>query len=93
MMGYCEVERKYPDRIITDRFLILRKIGSATDAEGNCYDWYEIGRHYRLEDKFTPRIGSTEQEITDCEIQLMEQEQMITDNEIAIMELQEQING
>ena len=82
MMGYCEVERKYPDRIITDRFLILRKMGSATDAEGNCYDWYEIGRHNRLEDKITPQIGSTEQEITDCEIQLMEQEQMITDNEI-----------
>lgn len=86
-----EVVREYPDQTITDSFTVIRLYRSATDAEGNCYDWYMIKDHYRYTDKFTPGIGATEQEITELEIATMEQEQAITDNEIAILELQERI--
>ena len=30
---------------------MVRKLDSAEDGEGNCYDWYEIDRHYRITDK------------------------------------------
>lgn len=33
---------------------MVRKLESGTDAEGNCYDWYEIDRHYRTIDKSGP---------------------------------------
>lgn len=88
LTGFVEVERQYPDQVITDRFRIIEKYRSEEDDEGNCYDWYRIEKHYRHSDRFTPQIGMTEQEITDLEIEMMEQSQMITDNEIAIMELQ-----
>ena len=76
---------------MTDSFRIVKKYMSSEDDEGNCYDWYEIDSHYRYTDKFTPGIGQTEQEITELEIENIEQEQALTDAEIAIIELQERI--
>ena len=51
LTGYQEIEVKYPDQTITDKFRVVRKLDSQEDAEGNCYDWYEIDRHYRTVDK------------------------------------------
>lgn len=51
LTGFQEVAREYPDQTITDRFRVVRKLKSAEDQAGNCYDWYEIDRHYQVEDK------------------------------------------
>ena len=99
-------EREYSDQIITDGFYVGKRIRSKEDSAGNKYAWYMISNHYRYTDKFTPGIKSTEQEITDLEIdgmekdqtitdleiEGMEQEQSITDLEIEVMEIQEIIN-
>ena len=51
LKGFHQIERKYPDQTITDHFYVVRKIHSSEDAEGTCYDWYEIDKHYRITDK------------------------------------------
>ena len=56
LTGYHSIEQIYPDQTITDNFHVVRKIDSKEDIEGNCYDWYEIDRHYRTQDKATPLI-------------------------------------
>ena len=56
LTGFHSVERAYPDQTITDNFHIVRKLDSQEDAEGNCYDWYEIDHHYRVADK-TARVA------------------------------------
>ena len=90
LTGSASITRKYSDCHITDNFDVVEKY--RTDESGGlCYDWYAIKNHYRYIDKFTPGIGSTEQEITDLEIENMEQEQALTDAEIAIIELQERV--
>lgn len=53
LLGFHEIESKYPDQTITDSFRVVKKIDSQEDVEGNCYDWYEIDHHYRYTDKFT----------------------------------------
>ena len=52
LTGYQQVSVEYPDQTITDNFHIIRKLRSRDDEEGNCYDWYEIDRHYRTIDKY-----------------------------------------
>ena len=84
--GFCEVERTYPDQVITDRFRVVEKTGSSEDAEGFCYDWYQIDRHYRERDRYTPQIARTEQEVTELEITAMELGQLMTELEITLME-------
>lgn len=54
LTGFHQIEQTYHDQTITDSFRVVRKIRSAEDAEGNCYDWYEIDRHYRTADKSGP---------------------------------------
>lgn len=49
--GFVEVVQEYSDSTITDTFHVIRKFESDEDAEGNCYDWYEIDRHNRIVDK------------------------------------------
>ncbi|WP_295757350.1 hypothetical protein [uncultured Oscillibacter sp.] len=42
---------------------MVEKTGSDEDGEGNCYDWYEIDRHYRTIDKsgaVAERVGAIE---------------------------------
>ena len=56
LTGFHSVERAYPDQTITDNFHIVRKLDSQEDAEGTCYDWYEIDHHYRVADK-TARVA------------------------------------
>lgn len=54
LTGYQQVVQEFPGEKITDNFRIVRKIGTGEDNEGNCYDWYEIDRHYRTIDKTGP---------------------------------------
>lgn len=89
--GYQEVVREYADQTITDRFRVIEKTNTAEDEEGNCYDWYIIDNHYRDTDKFQLDVRTTEQEITDLQIENMEMGEALTNAEIAIMELQDRI--
>ena len=82
------VIRERPEETVTDSFLVVEHVKSSEDGEGNCYDWYEIERHYRYSDKSGAVMRSMEREATELEIGLMEQEQAITEHDIAIMELQ-----
>ena len=53
--------REYPDQTITDKFWVVRKLKSDEDLAGNCYDWYEIDRHYRMADKTGPITARVEE--------------------------------
>lgn len=54
MTGYQQVVRDFPSEKITDNFRVVRKIDSTEDSEGNCYDWYEIDRHFQQIDRTGP---------------------------------------
>lgn len=54
LSGFREIEQIYPDQAITDRFRVVRKLDSQEDEAGNCYDWYEIDRHYQVVDRTRP---------------------------------------
>jgi len=60
LTGYHQIEQEYPDQTVTDSFRIVRKLDSETDAEGRCYDWYEIDRHNRTIDKSAPVAARVE---------------------------------
>lgn len=47
LTGNQETVQEFPGETITDRYRIVRKIDSQEDVGGNCYDWYEIDRHFR----------------------------------------------
>lgn len=52
--GWQEVVQAFPDSTRTDRFKVVRKVSQDTDAEGNCYTWYEIDHHNTIIDKTGP---------------------------------------
>ena len=54
LTGFQQIKQAYPDQSITDNFRVVRKISSKEDEAGNCYDWYEIDRHYCVVDKTAP---------------------------------------
>lgn len=89
--GRVTLEMKLGNTLIRDAFTVISKFRSAEDLSGACYDWYYICDHYRYEDRSEEVRSELEQEVTDLEIEAMEQDQAITDNEIAIMELQEAV--
>lgn len=55
----------------------MRKIASDTDAEGSCYDWYEIDRHYRVVDKTGPLIQKAAEDTAALENALCEQDELM----------------
>ena len=66
LSGFQEVVREFPGEKITDNFRVVRKMDSTEDCEGNCYDWYEIDRHYREIDRTGPvaeALASTREEL------------------------------
>ena len=85
--GSFTVERNDAISITSDSFQIVEKIREVV-SDGLTYQWYVIDKHYRYIDKFTPGIKSTEQEITDQDLAIMEAEQMITDLDLRVMELE-----
>lgn len=54
LTGYQQLKTMYPGQTVTDNFRVVRKIKSDEDGAGNCYDWYEIDRHYREIDRTGP---------------------------------------
>lgn len=60
LIGFQEVVREFPSEKITDRFRVVRKLDSKEDEAGNCYDWYEIDRHYRETDRSAPLVQAEE---------------------------------
>lgn len=72
LTGYHSIVQEYPDQTITDNFHVVRKIDSAEDAEGNCYDWYEIDHHYRVTDKTGPVAEREAQNRADIDFIAME---------------------
>lgn len=97
MTGFHQIEQVYPDQTITDNFRIVEKIDSQEDAEGNCYDWYEIDRHYRTVDKTGPLAEQAAENAAAMENALCEQDAAMDERmsaiEDAICELDAAING
>ena len=60
LTGYQQIVQEFPGEKITDNFRVVKKTGSAEDDEGNCYDWYEIDRHYRTTDRSEPVAARVE---------------------------------
>lgn len=54
LTGSVEVIRSYIYSTIVDNFVVVEKYDSKEDAEGNCYDWYIIDKHYRYVD-YSPK--------------------------------------
>lgn len=80
LTGYHSIEQTYPDQTVTDSFRVVRKLDSKEDAEGNCYDWYEIDRHYRAQDRTGPiaqQIVAMEDELTSTQLALCDVYEMI----------------
>lgn len=88
--GRVTLEQVLGNTIVRDTFTVLKKFQIA-DTPEYAYDWYYICDHYHFEDRSEEVRVAAEQQITDLEIETIEQDLAITDNEIAIMELQEQI--
>ncbi len=97
LTGFCQVERKYPDQIITDDFRVVRKIDSTEDTGGNCYDWYEIDHHFRTTDRTGPISARVEQGAAEMENALCEQDTAMDERmsalEDAVCELDSVINN
>ena len=74
LTGYHQIEREYPDQTITDSFRVVRKLDSREDAEGGCYDWYEIDRHYRMTDKTGPLAEQAAKSAAELQDALCEQD-------------------
>lgn len=74
LTGFRQIEQVYPDQTITDNFRVVRKLDNQEDAEGNCYDWYEIDRHYRVTDKSAPIVAQMAEYATEVENALCEQD-------------------
>lgn len=85
LTGFRQIEQVYPDQTITDNFRIVEKLDSQEDAEGNCYDWYEIDRHYRVTDKTAPIEAKVEEYNTSMENALCEQD-AATDARVSALE-------
>lgn len=96
------MKQEYPDQNVIDTFRIVRKYDSQEDAEGNCYDWYEIENHNRVQDR-EPMIEALKAENealkaanaaledTICELDSSTDER-ITNNEDSICELDILVN-
>lgn len=96
LTGYHQLEREYPDQTITDSFRVVRKLRSTEDAEGRCYDWYEIDHHYRMADKTGPlakRTAKAAAELQDavCELDAAADER-VSALEDAVCELDVAVN-
>lgn len=89
LTGFHKIERSYPDQTVTDCFRVVRKLDSLEDGEGNCYDWYEIDRHYRMIDRTGPinvDLISVGQSQTDLQLEQIEQGQFATELQLEMME-------
>lgn len=63
---------------------MVRKLRSAEDAEGRCYDWYEIDRHYRMTDKTGPVAKQAAKAAAEMQDALCEQDMASQERQAAI---------
>lgn len=74
----------------------MQKFASDEDAEGNCYDWYEIDRHYRVVDKTGPIVEQVAENNAALEDALCEQDELMGSRmgaiEDAMCEQDEEVN-
>ena len=89
--GRITLEQTLGNTTIRDVFTVVKKYQTADASDGTAYDWYYISDHYHFEDKSEEVRVKMEQQITDLEIETIEQDIALTDHDIAIMELQDQI--
>lgn len=96
LTGYHQMERNYPDQNIVDNFRIVKHTGSAEDSEGNCYDWYEIDHHYRMQDKtitITPDVATNAGGVDELGQIVSDLADSVDDLGTALSELSEKIGG
>lgn len=95
LTGKHEIVRKYPDCTITDSFNVAEHFLSKEDAEGKCYDWYELADHYRYIDYFSPQKEGIDEQINETQDAILEIDesrlQAESDAENALIELDEAI--
>ena len=89
--GRVTLEQTLGNTTVRDVFTVVKKYQTADASDGTAYDWYYICDHYHFEDKSEEVRVKMEQQITDLEIETIEQDIALTDHDIAIMELQDQI--
>lgn len=97
LTGYQQTVREFPGEKITDNFRVVRKMDSGEDGEGNCYDWYEIDRHYREIDRTGPIVQKAAEDAAAAESALCEldagYDERMSAVELALCELDERMNG
>lgn len=89
--GRVTLEQTLGNTTVRDVFTVVKKYQTADASDGTAYDWYYICDHYHFEDRSEEVRIKMEQQITDLEIETIEQDIALTDHDIAIMELQDQI--
>lgn len=97
LTGYQQIVREFPGEKITDNFRVVKKIRSSEDAEGNCYDWYKIDRHYRETDRTGPIVQQAKDNAAATENAICEldagYDERVGAVELALCELDEMLNG
>lgn len=93
LSGRLSLEQRRGNVIIKDTFTIINKYHSEDGADGLAYDFYYIKDHFKEEDRSEEVRAGLEQQITDLEIDIIEQDQAITDHDIELMELHDTIDG
>lgn len=97
LTGFQQTVQEFPGEKITDNYRIVRKIGGGEDSEGNCYDWYEIDRHYREIDRTGPIVQQAKDDAAATENAICEldagYDERISEIENALCELDEMMNG
>lgn len=97
LSGFQQFVQVYPDQTVTDNFRISRHLHSDQDAEGNCYDWYEIDHHYRVADKSASlakriAVGIAGVEDAMCEMDSLTDERLVA-LEDALCEIDKSIHS
>lgn len=84
LTGYQQTVQEFSGEKITDNFRVVRKLDSKEDCEGNCYDWYEIDRHYREIDRTGPVVEALTSTKEELENAMCEQDTAIEERLAAI---------
>ena len=96
LTGYHQLEREYPDQTITDSFRVVRRLRSAEDAEGRCYDCTRSTATTGLTDKTGPLAEQAAKSAAEMQDALCEQDaatdERLTTIETALCELDAALN-
>lgn len=97
LSGFQQTVQEFPGEKITDNYRVVRKIDSTADGEGNCYDWYEIDRHYREIDRTGPIVQQAAENAAATENAICEldagYEERLSAVENALCDLDAMMNG